>query len=415
MLDAMSSAAAPGPALSTSDSIPYAQTILALELSQLALVQRAVELLFRTAHSEAYQQLVRAGADATALHRPGSFGVFMRYDFHLTGAGPRLIEVNTNAGGALLNGLHTAAYCKPEQLDWLCCDPPRVDDVEAFIAGSFRAELEAARGAGAELRRLAIADERPREQFLYPEFELFRELFARHGVEAHICDTDELTRAADGGIELDGKRIDLVYLRDTDFRLASARTRALREAWLADRVVVTPSPREHHLLGDKRRLEIFSCDKTLRALGLPAEDAAFLAGIVPETRPLASMSFDEAWRTRREWVFKPAASFGSKAVYRGDKISKRRLEQVWAEPDFLAQRRVNPGTIQVETEQGPQAMKFDVRAYVYRDRVFTLGARVYQGQVTNLRSPGGGFSAICVARDRGAPGSCCPALDAPAS
>jgi hypothetical protein len=157
MLDAMSSAAAPGPALSTSDSIPYAQTILALELSQLALVQRAVELLFRTAHSEAYQQLVRAGADATALHRPGSFGVFMGYDFHLTGAGPRLIEVNTNAGGALLNGLHTAAYCKPEQLDWLCCDPPRVDDVEAFIAGSFRAELEAARGTGAELSRLAIA------------------------------------------------------------------------------------------------------------------------------------------------------------------------------------------------------------------------------------------------------------------
>jgi hypothetical protein len=27
-----------------------------------------------------------------------------------------------------------------------------------------------------------------------------------------------------------------------------------------------------------------------------------------------------------------------------------------------------------------------------------LGARVYRGQVTNLRSAGGGFSAICVAR-----------------
>jgi hypothetical protein len=41
-------------------------------------------------------------------------------------------------------------------------------------------------------------------------------------------------------------------------------------------------------------------------------------------------------------------------------------------------------------------MKFDVRAYAYRDQPLFLGARVYQGQVTNFRSPGGGFSAICV-------------------
>jgi hypothetical protein len=45
-------------------------------------------------------------------------------------------------------------------------------------------------------------------------------------------------------------------------------------------------------------------------------------------------------------------------------------------------------------------MKFDVRAYAYRDRVLLLGARVYEGQVTNLRSPGGGFSGICVSRSR---------------
>jgi hypothetical protein len=43
-------------------------------------------------------------------------------------------------------------------------------------------------------------------------------------------------------------------------------------------------------------------------------------------------------------------------------------------------------------------MKFDVRAYAYRDEILLLGARVYRGQVTNLRSAGGGFSAICVAR-----------------
>jgi hypothetical protein len=114
------------------------------------------------------------------------------------------------------------------------------------------------------------------------------------------------------------------------------------------------------------------------------------------------MSFEEAWGTRREWVFKPTAAFASKAVYRGDKISKRRLKEIYAERDFVAQRRVDPGTIEVETVEGPREMKFDVRAYVYRERIFLLGARVYQGQVTNMRSPGGGFSAICVSRDRNA-------------
>lgn len=408
----MSSTSSRLTALATSGSIPYAQTILALDLSQLATLQRVVELFFRTAHSESYQSLVDVGAGASALHAPGSFGVFMGYDFHLGEAGPRLIEVNTNAGGALLNGLHTAALCDPEQLDWLCCDPPSVAEVEAFIAGTFRAELSAVRGAGAVLRSVAIVDERPGEQFLHPEMELFCELFARRGIEARICDTADLVRSVDGGVELDGVAIDLVYLRDTDFQLTSARTATLREAWLADRVVVTPSPREHHLLADKRRLEIFSSEEALLELGLSPEDSAFLSEVVPETRVLSAMSFDEAWATRRDWVFKPASGYGSKAVYRGDKISKRKLDEIHAEAGFLVQRRVDPGTIPVETSEGTREMKFDVRAYVYREQIFLLGARVYRGQVTNMRSPGGGFSAICVSRDGSEPGTCCPAVGA---
>jgi hypothetical protein len=173
--------------------------------------------------------------------------------------------------------------------------------------------------------------------------------------------------------------------------------------------VVTPSPREHHLLANKRRLEIFSSEEALLGLGVAPDDAAFLSEVVPETRLLSSLGFDQAWATRRDWVFKPASAYGSKAVYRGDKISKRKLDAIYTEDGFLAQRRVDPGTIPVETADGTRDMKFDVRAYVYRDRVFLLGARVYQGQVTNMRSPGGGFSAICVSRDESAAGTCCAA------
>jgi hypothetical protein len=128
------------------------------------------------------------------------------------------------------------------------------------------------------------------------------------------------------------------------------------------------------------------------------DDADFLARTVPETHLLAELGLERAWRERRDWVFKPCASFGSRAVYRGDKVSRRKLEQVAAEPGFLAQRRVEPGQIGVETLAGPQLMRFDVRAYAYRDEILLLGARIYRGQVTNLRSPGGGFSAICITR-----------------
>ena len=381
------------------DPIPYAAaTLIALEAEHFAAIQRTVALLFRIAHSPAYQALLDGDAGPVLRHRPGNFGVFMGYDFHLTPQGPRLIEVNTNAGGALLNGLHTASLCDPEKLGCVCADLLPVETLEQNILETFTAEFAAVRGPGARLGHVAIVDDRPREQFLYPEFELFQGLFAGAGIEARIADTRALAPTPDGGLGLGDWPVELVYLRDTDFALASERTRALREAYLASTVVVTPSPREHFLLADKRRLTLFSSEQRLRELGVGSDDARFLGTAIPEARMLAELGAEAAWRDRAQWVFKPAAAFGSRAVYRGDKISRKRFDSILPEAGYIAQRRVAPGLVTVETGSGPRAMKFDVRAYAYRDRVFLLGARVYEGQVTNLRSPGGGFSAICVSR-----------------
>jgi hypothetical protein len=379
-------------------AIPYAgRTIIALAPEQFAAIRRTVEALFRLARSPAYQLRVDAEADDFTREAPGNFGVFMGYDFHLTPAGPRLVEVNTNAGGALLNGLHTASLCEPARLACLCADLLPVETIAERIVRTFLAEFEAVRGPGARPGLIAIADDRPREQFLYSEFELFASLFADAGIRARICDTGELERAGDG-VALRGERVDLVYLRDTDFSLAAPRSAALRAAYLARGVVVTPAPREHHLLAHKRRLALFSSRDALVSLGAPAEDIAHLTEVVPETLGLVELGRERAWRERKQWVFKPSASFGSRAVYRGDKISRAKFEEIADDVDFLAQRRVEPGLLEVETDTGPREMKFDVRAYAYRDEILLLGARVYQGQVTNLRSAGGGFSAICVAR-----------------
>jgi hypothetical protein len=370
--------------------------VVALDPGAFAAVRRAVALLFRVSRLPAFQREVDAEAGAVARHPAANTGVFMGYDFHVTPAGPRLIEINTNAGGALANGLHTAARIDTSRLACVCDELLPVEAIEERIAASFRSEFEAVHPGG-RLRRLAIVDEKPEAQFLYPEFRLLAALFERAGIEAVIADTAELRREA-GGLSAGGRRVDLVYLRDTDFQLGEPRSRALREAWLADEVVVTPSPREHHLLADKRRLILFSSAERLRGLGVAAGDAAFLAEIVPETHRLEDVSPETAWKQRRDWVFKPAAAFGSRGVYRGDKISRRKFDEISAAGGFVAQRAVAPGELEVPTAEGPRRMKFDVRAYAYRDEILLLGARVYQGQVTNLRTPGGGFSAICVVR-----------------
>lgn len=388
----------PGGAAGEDRGVPYAGTLIALEPAQLDVIRRTVEILFGLSRTAAYQALVDVDAGEVVRFDPGNRGVFMGYDFHVTPAGPRLIEVNTNAGGALLNGLHTLSLCDPEQLACLCQDYLPAETIRERVVRSFLAEWEAVRGSGVRPQRIAIADERPREQFLFPEFELFVELFREAGIEAEICDTSELLRSANGGLELHGRAVDLVYLRDTDFVLAEPRSAAVRSAYLAHEVVVTPAPREHHLLANKRRLELFSSAEALGRLGVSEGDARFLAEVVPETRTLAELGKVRAWEERREWVFKPCAAFGSRAVYRGDKITRRKLDEIAEDESYLAQRRVEPGVIDVETIDGPRKMKFDIRAYVYRDEVLLLGARVYQGQVTNLRSPGGGFSGICVAR-----------------
>ena len=42
---------------------------------------------------------------------------------------------------------------------------------------------------------------------------------------------------------------------------------------------------------------------------------------------------------------------------------------------------------------------FDLRAYTYAGRIQLLAARLYQGQTTNMRTPGGGFAPILLTQD----------------
>ena len=102
---------------------------------------------------------------------------------------------------------------------------------------------------------------------------------------------------------------------------------------------------------------------------------------------------DDLWARRSELFFKPAAGFGSKAAYRGDKLTRRVWEEMQGRT-YVAQALVKPGTRAVGTAAAPVPLKVDVRNYAYSGELLLVAARLYQGQTTNFRTPGGGFAPV---------------------
>jgi hypothetical protein len=116
---------------------------------------------------------------------------------------------------------------------------------------------------------------------------------------------------------------------------------------------------------------------------------------VPRTVAVDAAHAEALWSERRRWFFKPAAGYGSKAAYRGDKLTRR----VWSEilgADYVAQETVPPSERALHVDGGTQDLKLDIRAYVYDGAIQALAARLYQGQTTNFRTPGGGFAPVVV-------------------
>lgn len=368
----------------------FAGTPVFLPAAVAGQINRAVAAIEQAVALPGWQDHALAQAPALARRDHGPAGVFMGYDFHLADTGPRLIEINTNAGGALLNAVLARAH------DPCCGEWPRLGAAlvpEQDFLAMFRAEWAAQRGA-APLQRIAIVDDAPETQYLAPEFTLFRELFRQAGYDSHVVDAAALVHR-DGRLWCGDAPIDLVYNRLTDFALDEPAHAALRAAYDAGDVVLTPHPRAHALFADKRNLVTLSDDATLAGWGLAAEPRAVLAAVVPPTQLLTPANAEALWAARRDYFFKPFAGYAGKAAYRGDKLTKK----VWAEISgggFVAQALVSPATRRVGAEG---ALKYDIRAYAYRGRVQLLAARLYAGQTTNFRTEGGGFAPVIVLPD----------------
>jgi len=359
--------------------------IATLPRRELAHMIRLVRTLYHLGRLESYRQLIAPELPATARFNPGHDSVMMGYDFHLTEDGARLIEVNTNAGGSLLSYLAHVPESALAALDL----PHRL---KAQLLRSFAAEMGSFGGTAPERPgRIAIVDETPNRQFLYPEMEVFSELFRQWGSEAVIADPSELEAGA-AGVSCRGERIDLIYNRHCDFYLESEPMAGIRAAYLSGSVCLTPNPFTYGLLADKRRMVLWSDADQLARLGLGEAERTLLAEIVPQCHLLRDMGREALWKERKGWVFKPVSRFGSRGVLLGRKVSRKRFEELEA-GETLVQRLAEPS---ITGEDSETPMKTDFRLYAYRSHILGVAARLYQGQVTNLRTAGGGFAPVRV-------------------
>jgi hypothetical protein len=324
----------------------------------------------------------------------GPLGAFLGFDFHVASRSPQLIEINTNAGGALLNLLLAGAQracCR----EMFTAFRPTADlkSLEKIFIDMFSQEWRRQRGE-VPLGRVAIIDDDPAGQYLYPEMRLFEWMFARFGSEAVIADARELIWR-EGHLWHGRDPVDLVYNRLTDFYLEDPAHAAVRAAYENGTVVLTPHPRAHALYADKQNLVTLSDESALISVGVPADVRAILTAAIPHTEAVTTKRAETLWAERRKYFFKPSAGYGSKAAYRGDKLTRRVWQEI-VQGNYVAQALVAPSERRVELDSSESDLKLDVRAYVYGGAIQLLAARLYEGQTTNFRTPGGGFAPVFV-------------------
>jgi hypothetical protein len=368
--------------MSTESSLPISSVTAHLKRTDLRRMMHLVRFLFSLSQSTAYRDMVVPQLPEGAQLDPGHAALMMGYDFHLTPSGPKLIEVNTNAGGAYIAWLSEQKVGAVSTFN----KSPRY---EQRLLQSFVQEWNDFSNEDRPLQRIVIIDEDPKNQPLYSEMQVCCNWLCEQGFDARVVAPQELNLQADG-LYLQGEKIDLIYNRHCDFFLEDEVMAEIRSAYLDGTVCLSPNPFAYGLLADKRRMILWSDAEVMTSLGLDEQELKMLADIVPQSRLLRDCAEEDLWAERKGLIFKPVTRFGSRGVLLGKGITRKRFAELDSETT-LVQTVVPPS---VETGEDGRDFKVDLRLFVYRDHLVGIGARLYQGQVTNLRTEGGGFAPV---------------------
>lgn len=276
-------------------------------------------------------------------------------DFHLTNEGPKLIEINSNAGGLITSSI----WAHLEKNDFLDTMNNIVDSVkDAYHVWS-----------GKELHSIQIVDEDPRTQFTYYDIRLTKFLFSLHSIDSNISDISECDH-----------RFNFIYNRSCDFLLESNLSEKLRRIYEDGSSFVFPNPAVYQLLSDKRSMIAMNSYLKEHPMDYP-----YIRRVLLECKTIDM--FNKQNDSKSGWVFKPYDRFAGEGVFRGKKISNIKFKEI-SGGNYIAQREARPGTVQYNKRK----YKYDVRIFVYMDKILDLSVRSYEGRITNFRSEYGGYS-----------------------
>jgi hypothetical protein len=302
---------------------------------------------------------------ALGLSIPANEAVCTSYDFHVTVDNEiKLIEINTNAAflamGTELYDFHN-----------LDCNFRTADIVNMFKHESQLAGHD-------QLSSVTIIDEKPTEQRLYIEFLLFQKIFNSNGIDCDIKDASEVIVSAAAN--------NLIYNRYTDFTLSSESSVKIKELFNANQINLSPNPYEYFLLADKQRM-----------LDWQNQTDAEIPKSLLKVYDLGVADREFIWSIRKNLFFKPKSSYGGKQAYKGASISHKTFDEFYG-PNMIAQEYVQPPELDIKVLRDGtlviEKMKCDIRCYAYQGKLQIVMARLYQGQTTNLRTTGGGFTVV---------------------
>ena len=321
-------------------------------------------------------------------------GIFMGYDFHLQNNNenknknitPKLIEINTNAGGAFLNLCLLNAIYKNDKNNV-------ADKLANEFVAMFKNEFAIFSNNQKNLQTIAIVDENPSEQFLYPEFEICQKILVKNNIQTIISSPENLSIQNNNLYYNNSIKIDFVYNRLTDFYLRSnAKNNALLTAYQNDFAAISPNPKIYDLYANKNNLINLSNADFLDNLNIDNQSKNILLKHIPKILKVKNNDTEYLWKQRKNLFFKTAEGYGSKAVYRGDKLTKKVFAEIIESDAYLAQEIIPPSEHLLKNINA--VMKADFRCYCYNGKIQLVVARLYQGQTTNFRTENGGFM-IC--------------------
>jgi hypothetical protein len=306
-------------------------------------------------------------------HQAPTAGACLSLDFHIDQNGtPKLIEANTNAAFLAL-GVDLYRYFEQP----LVQNKQSADVAEMFAFEILKSDHVQDKS---NEQFIYIVDETPANQRLYVEFLVIQSLLQAQGFECLILDSSELA----------GKEPPaLVYNRTTDFGFATQNSQTLRKWFHENSCVITPNPYHYEMLANKQRLIDWLEPSFQETFAISENDRAVLQQILLKSWKLNPETAPEIWSRRKSLFFKPTESFGSKLAFRGGSVSQAAFAKV-IEAGGIAQEYCPPSMI--ETPNG--SFKYDLRCFFYDGMVQLIVARLYQGQVTNLQTMGGGFACV---------------------